>query len=120
MRFSVIIPLYNKAPYVAKAIGSVLTQTFTDFELAIVDDGSKDNSAQIAERAIEGCDNCRLIRQENAGVSMARNNGVSLSQGEYLCFLDADDWWAPTFLEEMSKLITSSLTLAFMGRVTLL
>jgi len=105
MRFSVIIPLYNKAPYVAKAIGSVLTQTFTDFELAIVDDGSKDNSAQIAERAIEGCDNCRLIRQENAGVSMARNNGVSLSQGEYLCFLDADDWWAPTFLEEMSKLI---------------
>lgn len=105
MKFSVIIPLYNKAPYVAKAIGSVLTQTFTGFELVIVDDGSKDDSAQVAEMAIKGCDNCRLIRQENAGVSMARNNGVALSQGEYLCFLDADDWWAPTFLEEMSKLI---------------
>ena len=105
MKFSVIIPLYNKAPYIAKAIDSVLTQTFTGFELVIVDDGSKDNSAQVAEMAIKGCDNCRLIRQENAGVSMARNNGVALSQGEYLCFLDADDWWAPTFLEEMSKLI---------------
>ncbi len=105
MKFSVIIPLYNKAPYVAKAVGSVLAQTFTDFELVIVDDGSKDNSAQIAEKTIEGHDNCRLIRQENAGVSVARNNGVALSHGEYLCFLDADDWWASTFLEEMSKLI---------------
>lgn len=105
MKFSVIIPLYNKAPYVVKAIGSVLSQTFTDFELIIVDDGSNDDSAQVAEKAIEGRDNCRLIRQENAGVSMARNNGVALSHGDYLCFLDADDWWAPTFLEEMSKLI---------------
>lgn len=105
MFFSVIIPLYNKAPYVEKAIGSVLSQTFTDFELIIVDDGSKDDSSQIAEKAIAGRGNCRLIRQENAGVSMARNNGVALSQGDYLCFLDADDWWAPTFLEEMLKLI---------------
>lgn len=105
MKFSVIIPLYNKAPYVTKAIGSVLSQTFTDFELVIVDDGSRDDSAQIAEKAIAGRGNCRLIRQENAGVSVARNNGVALSQGEYLCFLDADDWWAPTFLEEMAKLI---------------
>lgn len=105
MKFSVIIPLYNKAPYVAKAIASVLSQTFTDFELVIVDDGSKDNSAQIAEKTIEGRDNCRLIRQENVGVSVARNNGVALSQGDYLCFLDADDWWASTFLEELSKLI---------------
>ena len=105
MRFSVIIPLYNKAPYVAKAIESVLAQTFNDFELVIVDDGSKDNSAEIAAQAIEGHDHCRLIRQENAGVSMARNNGVALSQGEYLCFLDADDWWEPAFLEETAKLI---------------
>ena len=105
MRYSVIIPLYNKAPYVANAIGSVLSQTFTDFELIVVDDGSKDDSAPMAEKAIEGHANCRLIRQENAGVSMARNNGVAASQGDYLCFLDADDWWAPTFLEEMSQLI---------------
>lgn len=105
MRFSVVIPLYNKAPYVAKAIQSVLSQTFTDYELVIVDDGSKDNSAEIAEKVIAGYANCRLIKQENAGVSMARNNGVAASQGDYLCFLDADDWWEPTLLEEMSKLI---------------
>lgn len=105
MKFSVVIPLYNKASYVAKAIGSVLSQTFTDYELVIVDDGSKDNSAAIAEKAIAEKPNCKLIRQENAGVSVARNNGVTASHGDYLCFLDADDWWEPTFLEEMSKLI---------------
>lgn len=105
MKFSVIIPLYNKAPYVAKAIRSVVEQSYKDYELIVVDDGSKDDSAEIASEAIEGCANCRLIKQENAGVSMARNNGVAVSQGLYLCFLDADDWWEPAFLEEMSKLI---------------
>lgn len=105
MIFSVIIPLYNKAPYVAKAIGSVLAQNFTDYELVIVDDGSKDNSAEIAAQAIEGQSNCRIIRQVNTGVSVARNNGVKAAHGDYICFLDADDWWEPTFLEEMSKLI---------------
>ena len=106
MRFSVIIPVYNKAPYVAKAIGSVLAQSFRDFELIIIDDGSKDDSYEIASNAIEGHrSSCRLCRQENAGVSMARNNGVAASQGEYVCFLDADDWWEPSFLEEMDKLI---------------
>lgn len=104
-RFSVIIPLYNKAPYVAKAIQSVLAQTFTDYELIVVDDGSKDNSAEIVAHVIENHNNCSLIKQENAGVSMARNNGVAASQGEYLCFLDADDWWESSFLEEMNKLI---------------
>ncbi len=105
MRFSVIIPLYNKAPYVAKAIGSVLSQTFTDYELVIMDDGSKDGSFEEALKCITGRPSCHIYRQSNGGVSMARNNAVSLSQGTYLCFLDADDWWEPTFLEEMSKLI---------------
>lgn len=105
MIFSIIIPLYNKASYVAKAIQSVLTQSFTDYELVIVDDGSEDDSAEIAAKAIDGRPNCRLIKQKNMGVSMARNNGVAVSQGDYLCFLDADDWWEPTFLEEMERLI---------------
>lgn len=105
MQFSVIIPLYNKAPYVAKAIRSVLAQSFKDYELIVIDDGSKDESADIAQQVIEGHTNCRLICQENAGVSIARNNGVAVSQGEYFCFLDADDWWEPSFLEEMSRLI---------------
>ena len=105
MRFSVIIPLYNKAPYVAKAIVSVLVQTFTDYDLIIIDDGSKDESFAVALKAIEGHGNCHIYKQKNAGVSMARNNGVALSRGDYLCFLDADDWWAPDFLVEMSRLI---------------
>ena len=105
MKFSVIIPLYNKAPYVAKAIGSVLAQTYTDYELVIMDDGSKDDSFAVASKAVEGSPNCHLYRQANGGVSVARNNAVLLSRGEYLCFLDADDWWEPTFLQEMLTLI---------------
>lgn len=104
--FSVIIPLYNKAPYVDKAIKSVLAQTFRDYELIIVDDGSNDNSAEKAAKAIERQNHCHLIQQKNQGVSITRNNGVAFSKGEYLCFLDADDWWEPTFLEEMAKLIS--------------
>ena len=88
MKFSVIIPLYNKAPYVAKAIKSVLSQAFTDYELVIMDDGSKDNSFEIAQKSIDGRDHCHLFWQQNAGVSMARNNAVALSQGQYLCFLE--------------------------------
>ena len=89
----------------AKAIGSVLAQTFTDYDLIIIDDGSKDESFAVALKAIEGHGNCHIYKQKNAGVSMARNIGVALSRGDYLCFLDADDWWAPTFLEEMSCFI---------------
>lgn len=90
----------------AKAIQSVLSQTFTDYELIIVDDGSMDESFAIALKSIEDFGNCHIYKQKNSGVSVARNNGVALSQGNYLCFLDADDWWEPTFLEEMSRLIT--------------
>lgn len=106
MRFSVIIPLYNKAPYVKKALDSVLSQTFKDYELIIVDDGSTDESYIIAKESLEGTKvNYRLIQQENAGVSTARNNGVTASRGDFICFLDADDWWAQTFLEKMNSFI---------------
>lgn len=106
MRFSVIIPLYNKAPYITKALESVASQTWRDFEIVVVDDGSTDGSADIAKKVLagSGCE-YHLLRQPNAGVSTARNNGVAASGGEYICFLDADDWWAPTFLERMDSLI---------------
>lgn len=106
MRFSVIIPLYNKSPYIEKALMSVMYQTFTDYELIVVDDGSMDDSAAKTETVLsEYSTPHKLIRQQNAGVSVARNTGVAQSQGEYLCFLDADDWWDPDFLKEMSQLI---------------
>lgn len=106
MRFSIIIPLYNKAPYIKKALDSVRRQTFRDFELIVVDDGSTDDSLCIAEDTLEksGID-CQLICQNNAGVSTARNNGFAASHGDYICFLDADDWWAFSFLERMDWLI---------------
>lgn len=109
-RFSIIIPLYNKAPYVRKALDSVFAQTNKDWELIIVDDGSTDNSADVVRELVIGNsklvnDQFRLISQPNAGVAVARNNGVKASHGEYVCFLDADDWWEENFLEEMDKLI---------------
>ena len=106
MRFSVIIPLYNKAPYIKKALESVINQSYNDFELVVVDDGSTDGSCQIAEETLKGVHvDYHLIKQHNAGVSTARNNGVKASHGDFICFLDADDWWAPTFLEKMNSFI---------------
>ena len=108
MRFSVIVPLYNKAPYVNKALRSLIEQSFKDFELIVVDDGSHDESYSVAESVLASSNCCyQLIHQENAGVSTARNNGVALSKGEYLCFLDADDWWSSVFLGKMDEFIRS-------------
>ena len=102
--FSVIIPLYNKAPYVAKAIESVLGQTYRDFEVIVIDDGSTDQSLEVA-KTFEN-KSITIVSQPNSGVSTARNNGVKIAKYPYICFLDADDWWHPTFLEEMKRLIT--------------
>ena len=103
-QFSVIIPLYNKAPYVQKTVGSVLAQTFGDYELIIIDNGSTDGSSEIVAGFTDP--HIRIVRLEkNVGVSNARNKGVELSTAPYITFLDADDWWEPTFLEEMAGLI---------------
>lgn len=112
-KFSIIVPLYNKAPYVRKALESIMSQTYTDFELIVVDDGSTDNSLKVVNEYIKSAicnhkssiENIRIISQSNAGVAAARNTGVAASSGQFLCFLDADDWWVPTFLEEVDKLI---------------
>lgn len=102
--FSVIIPLYNKAPYVRKTVESVLGQTLGDYELIIIDNGSNDGSSEIVAEFTDP--RVRIVRlEENVGVSNARNKGVSLSTSPYITFLDADDWWEPTFLEEMAGLI---------------
>ena len=98
-RVSVIMPLYNKEPYVRKAIMSVLAQSFENWELIVVDDGSTDGGAAIAEQIFD--ERCALLAQENQGVSAARNKGVEAAKGELLAFLDADDWWDKDFLKEM-------------------
>jgi glycosyltransferase involved in cell wall biosynthesis len=101
--FSVIIPLYNKAKYIEKTIFSVLNQTYTDFELIIVDDGSTDNSLEVIKSFVDN--RIQIITQRNNGVSSARNTGIINSAYEYIAFLDADDWWDTNFLTEISKMI---------------
>lgn len=104
MKVSVIIPLYNKAPYVKKTLDSVCAQTYQDFECVIMDDGSTDDSADIVNQWLhEKGGDCRfrVLSQANSGVAAARNNAVAVSHGELISFLDADDWWEPTFLNEM-------------------
>ena len=102
-RFSIIIPLYNKASYIRKAVESVVGQTFGDWELIVVDDGSTDGGSEVVKSFSDS--RIRLVQQENAGVSAARNKGVAMATAPYITFLDADDWWEPTFLEEMAGLI---------------
>ena len=102
-RVSVVIPLYNKAPYVRRALDSVAAQTFTDFEVVVVDDGSTDGGAD-AVRAYEG-GRFRLVRQANAGPGAARNRGVAEAAGETLAFLDADDEWLPEYLARGLRLL---------------
>ena len=104
-RFSVIVPLYNKEAYVRRTLESVIAQTYKDFECIVVDDGSTDNSLEIVRGLDNGDWRLEIISQANSGVAVARNNGVAKSKGEYVCFLDADDWWESTWIEEMDRLI---------------
>jgi glycosyltransferase involved in cell wall biosynthesis len=101
--FSVIIPLYNKAQYIERAILSVLNQTYQNFEIVVVNDGSTDNSLEIVKNLSDK--RIKLINQPNGGVSSARNNGVMHASYEFVTFLDADDEWITTFLERICNLI---------------
>ena len=87
---SVIIPVYNGARYIATALDSVFSQNYNDIEVIVVNDGSTDNSENIIKLY-----NIRYLKQENMGVAVARNNGIKLSKGEFLAFLDQDDVWLP-------------------------
>lgn len=101
--FSVIIPLFNKEKFIEATLKSVLNQTFIDFEILIINDGSTDNSAPIIEEFDDP--RIRYYYKENAGVSSARNDGIEKAQSDYISFIDADDYWYPDFLEEMFKKI---------------
>lgn len=96
-RVSVIMPTYNYGRYVADAIESIQAQTFGNFEIVVVDDGSTDDTAAILARLAEP--RLKVIRQERAGTASARNRGLEAARGEFITWLDADDLWKPTFLE---------------------
>lgn len=98
MKVSIVIPLYNKALYVERALDSIGAQTFSDFEVIVVDDGSTDDGASVVARYPDP--RVRLITQSNAGPGSARNAGIGEAQGEFIAFLDADDEWLSTYLQE--------------------
>jgi hypothetical protein len=93
---SVLIPLYNKEAWVARCLESIRAQTFTDYEIIVVDDGSTDDGAATAKRYLAARD--QFITQANAGPGAARNRGIAVARGQYLAFIDADDEWVPEFL----------------------
>lgn len=104
--FSVVIPLYNKEKYILRAVESVLSQSFTDFELIIVDDGSVDDSLKAIENILDS--RIRIIKQTNQGVGSARNKGMTEAKYDWIALLDADDAWSTNHLNELAKIINIS------------
>lgn len=104
---SVVIPLYNKEKSITRTLDSIYAQSNTDYECLIVNDGATDGSREIVELWIctKQDNRFRLINKNNGGVSSARNRGVEEAHGDYVAFLDADDLWHPTYLEELLRLI---------------
>jgi len=93
MKYSIIIPIYNTEKFLPKCVESVLDQTFKDFEVILVDDGATDNCPKICDNFAKKDSRVKVIHQQNGGLSVARNNGIEKAQGEYIIFLDSDDYW---------------------------
>jgi len=101
---SIIIPLFNKEHYVKLTLDSVLSQTYHNFEVIIVNDGSTDKSIEIVNGFLD--ERIRLINQKNQGVSVARNHGIKEAKGDFVTFIDSDDTWTVDYLETMMKLVS--------------
>lgn len=108
MSISIIIPVFNKEKQIANTIKSVLSQSESDFEVLLIDDGSTDKSADIIKQFLIRDSRLKYFYKPNGGVSSARNYGLSIATGEYITFLDADDAWEENFLEEMRIFIGNS------------
>ena len=108
-QFSIIIPVYRVEEYLEKCVDSILAQTCQDFELLLIDDGSPDGSGAICDRyAASHPNQVRALHQPNGGAGAARNRGIELAQGDYLLFVDGDDWLAPNLLEDLSASIAAT------------
>lgn len=105
MMFSIIVPCYNAQEYLRKCIESIMIQTYKDFELIVIDDGSTDNTSSILEEYTKMYSNMKVYHFENSGVSLSRRRGITLSSGKYVIFVDSDDTINPNLLYELSKTI---------------
>lgn len=101
---SVVVPVYNVFDYLYDCVQSIVTQTFTDWEIILVDDGSTDGSERMADTLAAQDDRIRVVHQSNAGLSEARNTGIRMAEGSHICFVDSDDAVAPRYLETLSSL----------------
>lgn len=101
VKISIIIPVYNVEKYLRECLDSILAQTFQDFEIICVDDGSTDKSLEILQEYKRKDDRFVILQQRHSGAGSARNNGIRLAEGKYIQFLDSDDYFEPTLLEEM-------------------
>lgn len=106
-KLSIIIPVYNTGIYLHKCIKSILAQKLTDFELILVDDGSKDDSGAICDECARQDSRIKVIHKKNEGVSIARNTGISMAEGEYIGFVDSDDWIEADMYETLYNLAVS-------------
>lgn len=100
---SIIIPVYNAEKYLRRCIDSILSQSFTDFELILVDDGSRDSSPQVCDEYAAKDSRIHIIHKANGGVSAARNDGLDIAKGEYVTFIDSDDWVEREYLGTLSN-----------------
>lgn len=108
MLFSVIVPIYGVEKYIHKCVDSILGQSFTDFELILVDDGSKDNCPRICDEYAEKDSRVRVIHKPNGRLVSARNTGIAAAQGKYICYVDGDDWVAENWLTVIKAQIDNS------------
>lgn len=107
-KFSVIIPVYNVEPYIRRCVDSVLAQSFRDFEIVLVDDGSPDNCGKICDEYAARDERIKCVHQPNDGLSAARNMGLRASRGEYILFLDSDDMWNDAeALQQINRVLVS-------------
>ena len=105
MLISIIIPFYNSEEFIERSLMSCLTQSYSDIEIIMVDDGSTDKSSQIISVVSGGDSRVRVISQKNAGASAARNKGLDVARGEFVMFLDSDDWIDPDMIQDMLQIV---------------
>lgn len=114
-KVSIIVPVYNVEKYLQRCIESILTQTETDFELLLIDDGSKDKSGLICDEYAQKDERVNVIHKENGGVSSARNLGIEKANGEWICFIDADDYVRQDFLSDIQQYLFNDVDIVHWG-----
>ena len=108
-KISVIVPVYKAEKYLHRCVDSILSQTFTDFELILVNDGSPDNCGAICDEYAQKDNRVRVFHKENGGVSSARNLGLDNAKGEWITFVDSDDWLKPGCLEQLTNKLDADM-----------